>query len=245
MDIVRTGWRFPLTIARRVALGVMFASLVACAQHPAGAQDTQEKAMQGRPPTDADVEAAGNRAAADSDAAAAAASVGDRPSTTATSYADLPPGPALTAAELMSGFVRVAAAIASAQDTSAARVSEVSGWKLKLDERGERAGIRGQLGQGHYELAVWKTTPNIVGYRVELTVNPRQKDGCELELALLQQQLQTAGFEGKKAPRFTKPLIVFRKAGQPVNTYVNVLTDDHDAPQCAYLANIELESTDG
>lgn len=247
MDYDRTGRRFFRMLPICLAFAVMGIGLNACAQHPAGAQSTQqEDRMQGQPPTQADIEAEQDKAAAVADTAAQAAQANAAPSSDSEDgYPDLPAGAALKPDAISNGIVKLAASLHRPEDTEAAIVAKALGVELSQDAKGRRTGAKGILGAGTYEIAVWKPNPQQVGQLVELRFEPRERSDCLMAYKDLQESLAAAGYATKPAPRFVKPRVYFEKGAGSLTSYVTIDTDDHDEPACAWVVSLQLESRDG
>lgn len=247
MDNDSTG-RSPFrTLGLCMTLAVIGVALNACAQHPAGAQSMQpEDLMQGQPPTQSDIEAEQDKAAASADTAARAAQANAAPSTGGEDGdPDLPAGPALTPDEISNGIVKLAASLQHPDDTDPAKVSHVLGIKLSADAEGRRTGTKGELGTGTYEVAVWKPSSEQVGQLIELRFEPRERSGCPMGYEDLKTRLAATGYVAKPAPRYVKPRVYFEKKQGSLTSYVTIDTDHHDEPACAWVVSLQLERNDG
>lgn len=240
MDFGRNRRPLSCALAKTLAAAALTSGLVACAQPSASPQEMTVP----NPPSQASVEAEQNRAAAASDRAVDTAANGSPRIVDEDAYPELQAGPALTVPVLTSVLDQLARALRSQADTAPEVVEQAIGFKLPPDGKGRRYGVKGTLGQGGYELAVWKPYAKHPGHLIEVSVDP--PDSCELTMAEVQAPLTSAGF------RMTKPTfgddhrIMFDKqAGQNLGVYIAVKTDNRDDPHCVSRVTFELEPIDG
>lgn len=240
MDFGRNGRRPSWALVMILVAGILTSGLVACAQHSALPQETTVPKL----PSQASIEAEQNKAAAASDIAVDAAAKVTPRLVDQGPYAELQAGPALTAATLTNALAQLARALRSQGDTAPAAVEQAMELKLPLDSQGRRYGVRGALGQGGYELAVWKPYAKHPGHLIEVSVNPR--GSCELTMDAVQAPLVSAGF------RITKPgvgddhrIMFDKQAGQNLGVYIAVKTDNRNDPHCVSRVTLEVEPIDG
>ncbi|MGY4882069.1 hypothetical protein EI541_13330 [Xanthomonas citri pv. eucalyptorum] len=240
MDFSRNGRPLSCALAMTLAAGVLTSGLMACAQPSALPQETTVP----KPPSQASIEAEQNKAAAASDIAADAAAKVMPRLVDQGAYPELQAGPALTASALTDALAQLAKALRSQADTAPAAVEQAMELKLPPDSKGRRYGVKGALGQGGYELAVWKPYAKHPGHVIEVSVNP--PDACELTMDAVQAPLVSAGF------RMTKPgfgddhrIMFDKQAGQNLGVYIAVKTDNRNDPHCVSRVTFELEPIDG
>ena len=240
MDFSRNGRPLSCALAMTLAAGVLTSGLVACAQPPALPQETTVP----NPPSQAAIVAEQNKAAAASDIAADAAAKVTPRVVDEDDYPELQPGPALTAPALINAMAQLAQALRSQADTAPGAVEQAAGLKLPPDGKGRRYGVKGVLGQGVYELAVWKPYAKHPGHLIEVAVVT--PGSCELTMDAVQAPLLSAGF------RMTKPgvgddhRIMFDKQdGKNLGVYIAVKTDNRNDPHCVSRVTFELEPIDG
>ncbi|OQP73071.1 hypothetical protein IA54_014430 [Xanthomonas phaseoli pv. syngonii LMG 9055] len=207
--------------------------MAACSE-PSSAH--QETAMQEATP--ADLQREQNRAAAISDAALPP---GAAPMMTWDGYPALQPGPELTPDQLLKQVQALAQALHAQADSDPANVERVLGVGLPPDAKGERRGVTGRVGQGTYDWAVWKGSPNLPGHRVELTLTP---DAC-LAYGTLKKQMETNGFRAYVPTFGDDQRITFDKiVGPSLGLYIAVTPDRRDAPTCVTVVSFEMERSD-
>nr|WP_255626412.1 hypothetical protein [Xanthomonas sp. NCPPB 1067] len=223
-----------------LAAGVLTSGLVACTQPSALPQETTVS----KPPSQASIESEQNKGAAASDIAADAAAKVTPRLVDQDAYPELQAGPALTAPTLTNALAQLAKALHSQADTAPAAVEQAIDLKLPPDSKGRRYGVKGALGQGGYELAVWKPYAKHPGHLIEVSVNP--PGSCELTMDAVQAPLVSAGF------RMTKPgfgddhrIMFDKQAGQNLGVYIAVKTDNRNDPHCVSRVTFELEPIDG
>lgn len=240
MDFSRNGRPLSCALAMTLAAGVLTSGLVACAQPSALPQETTVPT----PPSQAAIEAEQNKAAAASDLAADAAAKVTPRVVDEDAYPELQAGPALTASTLTNALAQLAKALRSQADTAPAAVEQAMGLKLPPDGKGRRYGVKGALGQGGYELAVWKPYAKHPGHLIEVSVVP--PSSCELTMDAVQAPLLSAGF------RMTKPgfgddhrIMFDKQAGQNLGIYIAVKADNRNDPHCVSRVTFELEPIDG
>ncbi|WP_081390832.1 hypothetical protein [Xanthomonas campestris] len=240
MDFSRNGRPLSCALVMTLAAGVLTSGLVACAQPSASPQETTVPS----PPSQASIEAEQNKAAAASDIAADAAAKVTPRLVEVDDYPELQAGPALTAPTLTNALTQLAQALRSQADTAPGAVEQAMGLKLPPDGKGRRYGVKGALGQGGYELAVWKPYAKHPGHLIEVSVSP--PSSCELTMDAVQAPLVSAGF------RMTKPgfgddhrIMFDKQAGQNLGVYIAVKTDNRNDPHCVSRVTFELEPIDG
>ncbi len=188
--------------------------------------------------TPADLQREQNRAAAISDAALPP---GAAPMMTWDGYPALQPGPELTPDQLLKQVQALAQALHAQADSDPANVERVLGVGLPPDAKGERRGVTGRVGQGTYDWAVWKGSPNLPGHRVELTLTP---DAC-LAYGTLKKQMETNGFRAYVPTFGDDQRITFDKiVGPSLGLYIAVTPDRRDAPTCVTVVSFEMERSD-
>ena len=236
MDLSRNGCLLSCALSKTMAAAVLTSGLVACAQPSASPQG----AAVPHPPSLASIEAEQNKAAAASDTAANAAANATTRLVDEDAYPDLQAGPALTAPTLIHALAHLAQALRSQADTTPKAVEQAVGLTLPPDGKGRRFGVKGVLGKGGYELAVWKPYAKHPGHLVAVSVSPLES--CELTMEAVQAPLQSAGF------RMTKPgfgddhrILFDKQAGQNLGVYIVVKTDDRNDPHCVSNVTFELE----
>ncbi|PPT23480.1 hypothetical protein XarCFBP6771_01595 [Xanthomonas arboricola] len=207
--------------------------MAACAA-PSNAH--QEKAM--KEPTSADVRREQDRVAALVDAAAPERS---SPMMTWDGYPALQPGPELTPSQLLKQVEVLAQALHTQADSDPANVERILGTRLPPDAKGERRGVTGKVGQGTYDWAVWKGSPNLPGHRVELTLSP---NAC-LAYDALKKQTEADGFRVYVPTFGDDQRITFHKIVSPsLGLYIAVTPDKRDAPTCVTVIVFEMERSD-
>lgn len=136
-------------LIRSIAVLTLSLGTLACAQGPASSQGTQEKTMEGHPPSAADVRSEQDKAAASADRAADEASRRAAPNAVVSGdYPPLPQGPALTSGALVEAIVRMAKSFETRADMAPTHVALVSGLEVTSDSQGRRTGLQGSLGGG-------------------------------------------------------------------------------------------------
>ncbi|WP_146095932.1 hypothetical protein [Xanthomonas arboricola] len=232
-------------LIRSIAVLTLSLGTLACAQGPASDHDSQEKTMEGNPPSAADVRSEQDKAAAIADRAADEASRRAAPNAVVLGdYPSLPQGPALTSGALVEAIVRMAKSFETRADMAPMHVAQVSGLEVTPDSQGRRTGLQGALGVGHYEFAVWKPYARHPGHTIELAVRP--SDACDLSFKSLYDPLVAAGFGVTKSAVGFKPTVYFERAlADGLGLYVVVSTDKHDDPRCVSRVRLEMEPRDG
>lgn len=204
--------------------------------------------MQGRPPTQAEADAAADAAAAASDAAAeAAARANPTPPSQEPEVVELPPGPALTADDLEARLVRLASAIKQPADTEPAQVARTLDLPLKPSNHSKITGLKGALGAGAYEVEVMTLYRAAPGKHVAIGVEPAEGPNCPLRFKSLHDQLASATrYEVSKGPRFLDPFYTFTGTlGPDLKIHITLTVDNHDTPECVSHVGINLEESDG
>ncbi|MEN9150302.1 hypothetical protein R5576_05335 [Xanthomonas euvesicatoria] len=220
-------------IAKALSTGALLLGLVACAE-PSNAQ--QEKAMQEA--TSADLRREQDRVAALVDAAAPERSA---PMMTWDGYPALQPGPELTPDQLQKQVAALAQALHAQADSEPAKVERLLGLALPPDAKGERRGVTGRVGQGTYDWAVWKGSPNLPGHRAELTLTP---NAC-LDYDTLKKQMEANGFRVYVPTFGDDQRITFDKiVGPSLGLYIAATPDRRDAPTCVTAVSFEMERSD-
>ncbi|MGS0501245.1 hypothetical protein ACQR5S_13565 [Xanthomonas oryzae pv. oryzicola] len=188
--------------------------------------------------TSAELKREQDRVAALVDAAAPERSA---PMVTWDGYPALQPGTELTLSQLQQQVQTLAKALHAQADSDPANVERVLGVGLPPDSKGERRGVTGKLGQGTYEWAVWKGSPNLPGHRVELTLTP---NAC-LAYEALKKQMEADGFR-MYVPTFgDDQRITFDKiVGPSLGLYIAVTPDRRDVPTCVTVVSFEMERSD-
>lgn len=179
-----------------------------------------------------------DRVAAISDAALPP---GPAPMMTWDGYPALQPGPELTPDQLLKQIEAIAQALHAQTDSEPAKVERLLGLALPPDAKGERRGVTGRVGQGTYDWAVWKGSPNLPGHRVELTLTP---NAC-LDYDKLKKQMEANGFR-MYVPTFgDDQRITFDKiVGPSLGLYVAATPDRRDVPSCVTVVSFEMERSD-
>ncbi|MBD7923977.1 hypothetical protein [Xanthomonas bonasiae] len=227
-------------VSLAVSLGVL-----ACTQTPADAWRSQEKSIDERPPSAAELRAEQDKAAASADRAADQASAATNPVVSAPDgFAPLPQGPELTPSALLQAIAQVAKSLQSQADMAPENVAQVMGLELRPDTEGRRTGAQGTLGSGRYEIAIWKPYARHPGHTIEIRMRP--SEACAFAFKPLHDQLVAAGFGiSKNAPGF-KPEVYFdRAAAGNLGLYVIARTDQREAPRCVSIVTLEMEPRDG
>ncbi|TSK03042.1 hypothetical protein FPL06_15800 [Xanthomonas citri pv. glycines] len=207
--------------------------MAACAEP---SNPPQEKAMQEA--TSADLQQEQDRVAAISDAALPE---GSAPMMTWDGYPALQPGPELTPGQLQNQVEALAQALHAQADSEPAKVERVLGLALPPDAKGGRRGVTGRVGQGTYDWAVWKGSPNLPGHRVELSLTP---DAC-LDYDTLKKQMEANGFRVYVPTFGDDQRITFDKiVGPSLGLYVAVTPDRRNAPTCVAVVSFEMERSD-
>lgn len=220
-------------IAKAFSTAAFLLGLAACSE-PSSAH--QEKAMQEATP--ADLQREQDRAAAVSDAALPP---GPAPMMTWDGYPALQPGPELTPDQLLKQIEAIAQALHAQADSEPAKVERLLGLALPPDAKGERRGVTGRVGQGTYDWAVWKGSPNLPGHRVELTLTP---NAC-LDYDTLKKQMEANGFRVYVPTFGDDQRITFDKiVGPSLGLYIAATPDRRDAPSCVTVVSFEMERSD-
>ncbi len=201
--------------------------------------------MTGQTPTAEAARASRDNAAAMADAAAQEASKAN-PSAMVTpgGYPPLPQGQPVQAETLVDAIVRMADTFESPEDMLPENVAKVTALGMSKDDKGKRTGVKGTVGSGTYEFAVWKPYERHPGHTIELTVQPDAS--CSLSFKSLHDPLVAAGFTvTKSAPRF-KPLVFFERViPGGLGLYVVLGTDAHNDPRCVTQITMDMEPRDG
>lgn len=204
--------------------------------------------MQGRPPTQAEADAAADAAAAASDAAAeAAARANPTPPSQEPDVVELQPGPALTADDLEARLVRLARSIKQPGDTEPAQVARTLDLPLKPSNHSDITGLQGAMGTGRYQVEVMTLYPGSPGKHVSVRVEPREGADCPLRFTRLRDALASATqYKLSEGPRFLEPYYTFSGVLTPdLKVFVELEVDNHDTPTCVGHVTFNLEEADG
>jgi len=232
-------------LTRSIAVLTILLAAQACARVPAGEDVAQEETMNGYSPGAANVRLLQDQAAAMADSAADEASAANSAAVlTPGGYSPLPQGPATTAKVFVDAIVHMAKTFESREDMTPTHVAQVTSLAVMPDSRGQRTGIQGKIGSGHYEFAVWKRSDYDPGHSVELIVRP--SDVCELSFQSLHDPLIAEGFRLTRNAAGFKPTVYFsRTVASGLGLHVILNTDSPTAPLCVSRVRLEMEPVDG
>lgn len=200
--------------------------------------------MQGAPSTQDDIRAEQDRVAALADKAAVDAGGQVGQAATAAPAMTLTHGPALTPDVLTSGILRLARDLKGAEQTSPAFVEQVFGAALGPDDTGKRSGARGVFGAGTYVIEVETLYPGTPGQHVSVLLDAAKSKPCGLDYVRIVEQLEDAGYRGKRAPRGMDPSMNFSKDLGTMRGFVQLDIDGYDAP-CIWQVSFDLENHGG
>lgn len=238
LDLNSRGFFLPmrgLGSGRHPVYGFIWAALIlalsACARP---AHSNEERNMQDAMVTE--MRAAQDQAAAFSDAAipVGSAAVPDH-----GDYPALAKGPELTVNRVVEQVHDLANALRSQADFSADQVQKVLAMDLPPDPSARRRGVKGGIGAGTYEWAVWKPVPAREGHRIALTLAPAET--C-LSFDALTQPLLAQGFQlYTPTSGDDRRITVHKNMASGALLHLAITVDDRGAPTCASRVTFEMD----